>query len=302
MHAGLRTRQGAGLAFSLEWHGASGLGQRGSKRAAFGSALRPARLRPSQASPRTSTTPATACRAWRPRSTRLARACWARARATRWPPRTWPPMCWRRAWRRPARTGPCGRCRRAAAGELRARGVGRRSECGACGVARLRRRSQLRDGVCIARVLWSGLHGTGERRRAHGRLCVWPHAVQLATSGVCTPLCNSVRRTPAPAPPLVPATAAATATRALESGAAGIVSLPRCPQCCICTHARHTACCHAVPHRAAVSMQRRPTSGPCTDPVKVAEFLLHVLRLRGRMEQEEEAEVVMEFTDSEPDE
>jgi hypothetical protein len=32
-----------------------------------------------------------------------------------------------------------------------------------------------------------------------------------------------------------------------------------------------------------------------------AEFLLHVLRLRGRMEQEEE-EVVMEFTDSEPDE
>jgi hypothetical protein len=37
-------------------------------------------------------------------------------------------------------------------------------------------------------------------------------------------------------------------------------------------------------------------------PVKVAEFLLHVLRLRGRMEQEEEEEVVKEFTDSEPDE
>jgi hypothetical protein len=37
-------------------------------------------------------------------------------------------------------------------------------------------------------------------------------------------------------------------------------------------------------------------------PVKVAEFLLHVLRLRGRMEEEEEEEVVMEFTDSEPDE
>jgi hypothetical protein len=39
-------------------------------------------------------------------------------------------------------------------------------------------------------------------------------------------------------------------------------------------------------------------------PVKVAEFLLHVLRLRGRMEQEEEevVVVVMEFTDSEPDE
>ncbi len=34
-------------------------------------------------------------------------------------------------------------------------------------------------------------------------------------------------------------------------------------------------------------------------PVQVAEFLLHVLRLRGRMEEEE---VVMEFTDSEPDE
>jgi hypothetical protein len=33
----------------------------------------------------------------------------------------------------------------------------------------------------------------------------------------------------------------------------------------------------------------------------LAEFLLHVLRLRGRMEEEEE-EVVMEFTDSEPDE
>ncbi len=37
--------------------------------------------------------------------------------------------------------------------------------------------------------------------------------------------------------------------------------------------------------------------------VTVAEFLLHVLRLRGYMEQEEEEEeVVMEFTDSEPDE
>jgi hypothetical protein len=42
---------------------------------------------------------------------------------------------------------------------------------------------------------------------------------------------------------------------------------------------------------------------PKLPPVKVAEFLLHVLRLRGRMEQEEEEEeVVMEFTDSEPDE
>jgi hypothetical protein len=33
-------------------------------------------------------------------------------------------------------------------------------------------------------------------------------------------------------------------------------------------------------------------------PVKVAEFLLHVLRLRGRMEEAGE-EVVMEFTESE---
>ena len=40
---------------------------------------------------------------------------------------------------------------------------------------------------------------------------------------------------------------------------------------------------------------------PKLPPVKVAEFLLHVLRLRGRMEEEEEEEVVMEFTDSEPD-
>jgi hypothetical protein len=37
---------------------------------------------------------------------------------------------------------------------------------------------------------------------------------------------------------------------------------------------------------------------PKLPPVKVAEFLLHVLRLRGRMETTEE-EVVMEFTDSE---
>ncbi len=37
-------------------------------------------------------------------------------------------------------------------------------------------------------------------------------------------------------------------------------------------------------------------------PVKVAEFLMDVLRLRGRMEEEDEAEVVMVFTDSEPDE
>jgi hypothetical protein len=54
-------------------------------------------------------------------------------------------------------------------------------------------------------------------------------------------------------------------------------------------------------HKARTAQHRRHSFAPKLPPVKVAEFLLHVLRLRGRMEQEEE-EVVMEFTDSEPDE
>jgi hypothetical protein len=40
---------------------------------------------------------------------------------------------------------------------------------------------------------------------------------------------------------------------------------------------------------------------PQLPPVAVAEFLLHVLRLRGRMEEADEA-VVMDLEDSEPDE
>ncbi len=82
----------------------------------------------------------------------------------------------------------------------------------------------------------------------------------------------------------------------------------KCPNCPCVEDEFHVM--FECPHYADIKAKHFDTEGQLfcdvseakLPPVKVAAFLLHVLRPRGRMEQEEEEEVVMEFTDSEPDE